>query len=500
MMRVNSTFSALRSRSEPQILFWGLALITLLSIWAGVALNFIYLAGLPLALLVVYWATMDIRTLYFLMLAFIPISTEVVLPNGFGTDLPDEALIIGLFLVSIPFVLSRVHRISSQFLLHPISLLLLLHLAWIFLCTLQSQLLFVSVKYLLAKTWYIAVFYCLTGYFIDRVEQYQRLFWWVFWPLMFTVLVTMIRHAQSGFSFAEINFVLWPFYRNHVNYAVLLSLFFPLLWFAPVSYPRFSLRWYAWVGSIGFLLLAIYFTYTRAAYAAIVMAAGAYVVIRWRLMRPVLGLAGLALLAGFLYLSYDNNYLDFAPEFNRTISHEDFGNLMEATYKMEDISTMERVYRWVAAFQMSLDRPWMGFGPGNFVNFYESYTVTSFQTYVSDNPEGSGVHCYFLMTLVEQGYLGMIIFIALSFMVLIQAEKIYHQCSDVFRRRIIMAVSLCTVVMDAFLLINDMVETDKMGSFFFICMAILVNQDLENKRSRPAIRAESHPPDSASPL
>jgi len=42
-------------------------------------------------------------------------------------------------------------------------------------------------------------------------------------------------------------------------------------------------------------------------------------------------------------------------------------------------------------------------------------------------------------------------------------------------------VTLCTVVMDAFLLINDMVETDKMGSFFFICMAVLVNQDRQNK-------------------
>jgi O-antigen ligase len=230
------------------------------------------------------------------------------------------------------------------------------------------------------------------------------------------------------------------------------------------------------------MLLAIYFTYTRAAYAAILLAAGAYFVIRWRLLRLVLAGLGVVIFVGFLYLSYDNNYLDFAPEFNRTISHEDFGNLMEATYKMEDISTMERVYRWVAAFQMSFERPWMGFGPGNFVNFYQSYTVNNFETYVSDNPEGSGVHCYYLMTLVEQGYIGVLIFIALSFMVLLQGEKIYHRCADPMRRRIIMALTLSTVVMDAFLLINDMVETDKMGSFFFICMAILVNQDLENKR------------------
>ena len=168
-MRADFGISSLRSGSELQILFWVLAAITLLSIWAGVALNFIYLAGLPLLLLVGYWAMMDLRTLYFLMLACIPISTEVVFPNGFGTDLPDEALIIGLFLVSIPFLFYNIHRISSKFLLHPIALMLILHLAWIFLCTLQSKMLFVSVKYFLAKTWYLAVFFCLTGYFIDRV-------------------------------------------------------------------------------------------------------------------------------------------------------------------------------------------------------------------------------------------------------------------------------------------------------------------------------------------
>jgi hypothetical protein len=39
-------------------------------------------------------------------------------------------------------------------------------------------------------------------------------------------------------------------------------------------------------------------------------------------------------------------------------------------------------------------------------------------------------------------------------------------------------VLLSTVVIDAFLIINDLIETDKVGSFFFLAMAILVNQDL----------------------
>lgn len=480
-MHVDSELSINRASSVPQLLFGVLAVLTLLSIWAGVALNFIYLAGLPLVLLVIYWTVMDIRTIYFLLMACIPLSTEIVLPNGFGTDLPDEALLVGLFLVSMPLAIYNSRRISSQFILHPISLMLLLHFSWILLCTLNSKLLLISVKYAVAKTWYLAVFYCLTGYFISQKEQYRKLFWWVFWPLMFTVVVIMVRHALTGFSFAEINFVLRPFYRNHVSYAGLLALFFPWLWFAPVRFPRLSLRWFLMLGSMLLLLAAIYFTYTRAAYIAVLMAVGAFYVIKFRLIRPVLAMAGVGLVLLFLYMSYDNKYLDFAPDYNKTISHENFGNLMEATYKMEDISTMERVYRWVAAFQMSFDYPWMGVGPGNFVNFYQSYAVTSFQTYVSDNPEGSGVHCYYLMTLVEQGYIGLILFIALSFLVLIQAEKIYHRCADPHRKRIIMAVTLCTVVIDAFQLINDMVETDKMGSFFFVCMAILVNQDIKNR-------------------
>ena len=182
-MHVDSELFIKRASSAPQVLFGVLAVLTLLSIWAGVALNFIYLAGLPLVLLVIYWTVMDIRTIYFFLMACIPLSTEIVLPNGFGTDLPDEALIVGLFLVSIPLAIYNLRRISSQFILHPISLMLLLHFSWILLCTLNSKLLLISVKYAVSKSWYLVVFYCLTGYFIYQKEQYRKLFWWVFWAV-----------------------------------------------------------------------------------------------------------------------------------------------------------------------------------------------------------------------------------------------------------------------------------------------------------------------------
>ena len=182
-----------------------------------------------------------------------------------------------------------------------------------------------------------------------------------------------------------------------------------------------------------------------------------------------------------------NNYLEFAPDFEKTITHTSFDNLVEATYKGEDISTMERFYRWVAGMYMARAEPATGFGPGNFYNFYRSYTVTSFRTYVSDNPEKSGIHSYYLMTLVEQGFPGLLFFILLCFFVLIKGEVIYHQTKDPTRRKNIMTILMSMVAIYALLLINDMIETDKVGTFFFMNMALLVNMDLANKEEKKEI-------------
>ena len=139
---------------------------------------------------------------------------------------------------------------------------------------------------------------------------------------------------------------------------------------------------------------------------------------------------------------------------------------------------MERVYRWVAAGHMAPERPVLGWGPGNFVNFYEQFTVISFQTYVSDNPERSGVHSYFFMLVVEQGVPGLLFFIILLFAFLVQGERLYHCLAPYpFQQRMLMGAMLSMIVITAFLLINDLVETDKIGSFFFINLAILVRMD-----------------------
>jgi O-antigen ligase len=140
---------------------------------------------------------------------------------------------------------------------------------------------------------------------------------------------------------------------------------------------------------------------------------------------------------------------------------------------MEDISTMERLYRWVAGFEMVGERPVFGFGPNNFYINYEQYALSAFQTYVSDNPDQSGVHNYYLMTAVDQGLPGLFIFLALLFVTLILGEKAFHSSVHQEDRQIIMTALVSLIIIMSLNLINDMMETDKVGSFFFIAIAIV---------------------------
>lgn len=456
----------------------------LLSIFAFAITQAYFILVVPAALLLFYFTLSDFRKIFFLLLCFIPLSTEVTLPNGFSTDLPTEPLIVGLMGVFFLYVLRYPKAVDVAFLKHPITLLLLLHIGWMLIASVQSSEVFVSVKFLLAKIWYIVTFYFLAGHLLKNEKDLRQAFWFVFIPLIGTIFIVLLRHAQYGFSFEMVYRVLSPFFRNHVTYAAIMAIMVPWLWFARYWYPTWSTRWWLLLGALLLLIVAIQLSYTRAAYLAIFVAAGAYFMIRWRLTKLALAGAAVVAVTGLMYLGTDERYLELAPNYERTVTHTDFGNLIEATYQLEDISTMERVYRWVAAFQMIGDKPWFGFGPGNFYNFYKGYTVTSFRTYVSDNPEQSGVHSYYLMTLVDQGIPGLIIFALLLFGALIYGESIYHRTKNINNRRIVMIALLMIVVISLLQLINDLIETDKVGPFFFISLALLVNVDLQNRKTK----------------
>ncbi|UOQ70152.1 O-antigen ligase family protein [Hymenobacter cellulosilyticus] len=168
----------------------------------------------------------------------------------------------------------------------------------------------------------------------------------------------------------------------------------------------------------------------------------------------------------------------YAPDFEKTVFNgHNFEKHLEATYKLEDVSGMERVYRWVAAARMISEKPITGSGPSTFYPEYKRFTVKSFRTYVSDNPEKSTTHNYFLLQLAEQGFPGFLLFVILFGTALVMVENLYHRSHSAQNRRVVLAAGLSLVVIIFHLLLNELVEVDKVGSFFYIAMALLMRAE-----------------------
>lgn len=465
-----------------RIQFIGLALVQLISCVAAILLNKMLLMLVPVGVVIGYLAIVDFRKLFLLLFFLIPISFEFYFPNGLATDLPTEPLMILLTIVFIFYVLSDPGVVQRQFITHPLILLLIVHLFWIGFLLLHTEDFIVSLKFFLAKFWYISVFTFLGGILVRERKQFVPVFWCVLIPLLIATIIILIHHGTYGFRFDNVNDSVVPFFRNHVNYAALLTVFFPFVLNARKWYNKGDMRRQLLNIAILIFLTGIFFSYTRAGWLSLVVAAMAFWLVRKHLLRLAVISGFAAVLLFVLYMWSDNRYLSFSPEFEKTIYHAELSEHLEATIGLQDVSSAERVYRWVAAFHMFNDRPLTGYGPHNFYPYYKHFTVTSFETYVSDNEEKSTVHNYFLLMLVEQGIIGFLIFFCLVLAIFIKGEAIYKATRDEHEKRWMMAIILCLVIILVHIMLSDLLEVDKVGPFFFLAIAVLVNQDIRNKK------------------
>lgn len=437
---------------------------------------------IPFGFLAFIWGVQDFRRLYLMMWAAIPFSMEVDLPGGLSTDLPAEPLMwLSCFLL-IGYLYLYYREIDFSFILHPVFVILVLHFFWIIMTSITSNEPLISAKYTLAKSWYLVCFVFIPLILFRDILDFRQWGLFVLIPLLGTIVIILYRHSQYGFSFETINNAVIPIYRNHVDYACSLGVALPYVWLLRKWFTGISGKMLLFL-SLTLILAGIYFSYTRAAWLCIPVAIIVYFMIRLRLMRFVipLALAGLILIVG--WLAYENAYLEYAPDYEKAISHKKFDALVSATYKMEDISTVERFYRWVAGFYMVKENPVMGFGPATFYSFYHNYVDRHFTTYVSDNPERSGMHNYYLMIAVEQGLAGLAIFLLLVIFVLVYGEKLFHQISPGPNKQVLTA-ALISFCCNLFVLtLNDMVETDKLGSYFFFSIAIVIIYGMKMRHS-----------------
>jgi O-antigen ligase len=449
-----------------------ISVTTLASAAAVLTDNLRILAAAPL-LLILSIVARDLRLLYHILLFTIPFSAEVDLTPALGTDLPDEPLMWLLSALLIIEALSHPERIRWEAgrVGRLVATLLLLHLAWIGVSTVLSTHPVLSVKHLVAKGWYVTALCFGSWHFLRSMADVKRAVGVLTAAMSVATVYVLTRHIGLGLGFDTVNLSVEPFFRNHVNYGALLACLSPV----PVAaYLLFPKRRILLAPLIALWLAALFFSFSRGAWLAVAAGFITVTAIRYRILWQMAILGMVVMLSGLLYLAQGNRYLDFSPEYERTIHHPEFGDHLEATYRMKDISTMERFHRWIAAFRMSEGHLLHGYGPNSFYHEYRSHTVHAFRTYVSDNPEKSTVHNYLLLLLVEQGLPGMLLFIALVLAMMHAVAGWYHRAPTREERIAAASVSAVIAAIVVLNMLSDLVESDKVGTLFFLCIGVLI--------------------------
>ena len=278
-----------------------------------------------------------------------------------------------------------------------------------------------------------------------------------------------------------------PFFPNHVNYSSMLVCVLPVSWcvwkLTPADDPR--RKWILYGISIG--LIGLVFAYSRGAWIALLLGILAVWVVRKKMMGYLVAMAVSGVVISTVWLVTDRNYLLVEPYHDRTVFHTGFGEPILATVEMKVVSNAERFYRWIAGARMLAAKPITGFGPNSFYLHYRPYTVSRFETWVSNNPEHSTVHNYFILIALEQGVPGLLLFCVLYFGMLLQAQKLYHRFQSLFYRTVALTVSIMLVMIGIVNCLSDMVETDKIGSLFWLCLGMIVLLDEKSREERHAI-------------
>ncbi|WP_264897704.1 O-antigen ligase family protein [Sediminibacterium sp. TEGAF015] len=429
-----------------------------------------------------FWITRNTEQLYWCFLLVLPLSTEFNFTPGLGLDLPGEPLLIGLtffMLGSVIYQPSQYRKLFNS----GIAKWLVIYFSWMTISACYAENTWLATKFILAKVWYILPLVFLTAFIHTQKPNFKKLAYMLCIPLLFVVIQAQIRHGIYGFEFIAIKKAMAPFFRNHVNYAAMLVCLLPIGWllhqFSNNSYRK---KWIGIALIIG--ISGLFFAYSRGAWLALLVGILGYYLIRKNVLGTFICLGIITVFISLFLLLTENRFLVFAPEHDETIFHENFSDHLSATVGLKDISNAERFHRWVAGCRMIAERPITGFGANSFYPTYQPYTIAPFKTWVSNNPEHSTIHNYYLLLAVEQGIPALIIFGGFLIYLLLQAQKLFHDFQQSYYRMIAMATGIILLMIASLNLSSDLIETDKIGGLFWLCAGIILTLQQLLKREQ----------------
>jgi O-antigen ligase len=369
---------------------------------------------------------------------------------------------------------------------HPVTIAILINLSWLFITTLTSSMPVVSFKHLLARLWFVVVFYFLGTQLFANLHNIKKFIWAYVIPLLGVIVYTMVRHAQNGWTQKTAHWVMYPFYNDHTAYAAIIALFLPvMLALSRNTYSELKNRIVAWLVFL-VLLVAMMFSYTRAAWISLMIAALVYVVFILRVRIWLLFVGGVLLLILFFMFRTE---VTMKLEKTKEQSSTDFGAHIKSVSNITtDASNLERINRWQSALRMFRERPFLGWGPGTYQFQYAPFQLSKEMTFISTNAGNRGnAHSEYIGPLAESGVLGMLTFILIAALMIYRGTVLYFRLNDKEAKLIVLGVLLGLITYLIHGTLNNFLDTDKASIPFWGFIAILVAIDVRTQEGSQQI-------------
>jgi O-antigen ligase len=453
--------------------------------------------ALPFILALLFVVIFSFDKIIYLIVLFAPLSLTLsrIMP-GFGFDmfLPTEPLLVGLLVV---FLLKLIHEreFDKKILTHPVSLAIYINLLWIFLTALTSTMPIVSIKFLLARIWFVVGLYFLTAKIFSEGKNIEKYVGLYVISLVIVIFYTLNRHTGYGIWNKQVaNFVCSPFYKDHTSYGAALAMYLPFM--AMFSFGGFVSRKVKIFSVIGLVILLVGFvlSYTRAAWLSMIVAIVVYGIVKLKIRFKPLFITSVTVL--ILFFTFQDQIF-MSLEKNSEQSSADFKtHLSSMTNITSDASNLERLNRWNCAIQMFQQKPFFGYGPGTYMFQYAPFQLNANRTIISTNSaDGGNAHSEYLGPLSESGVLGLLTFLLIIGVVIYTAVHTYMRLSDKRLKSIVLAafIGLVTYYIHGFL--NNFLDTDKLSVPFWGFTAMIVAIDIYsgNQIQAEKIRTETSP-------
>jgi putative inorganic carbon (HCO3(-)) transporter len=477
---MNSEFSF----SYRQIIY--IVLSTMILVGISFALNYYYLLFLP-AFFFIALGFFFKPDLFFYFLAFItplsinPADAEL---GKLSLSIPSEP-IAAILVVFFFLLLVTTNKVDRKFLLHPISIIIYIYFIWMGICTMTSEEKLVSIKFVIAKTWFIVPCYFLAGVFFQENKSIIRYMFLFVLGITLVSTYNVIHLSQYGFEDKPSQWTMQPFFKDHAILGAVVAINIPLcLGLIKLTGKNFINR----TSLIFFLLILVFciiVTYSRAAWVSVVPALLLYLIFVFRIRFKWI------MLVVFIGLGYAIVHMDsiiMNMEQNKVAGSDDIEKNAESISNIStDPSNLERINRWACAIEMWKDRPYVGWGPGTYMFEYAPFQLRRNYTEISTNFGDVGnAHSEYLGPLAETGFPGLLIFICLLFATFYFAFKA-HWNTDSKINKILICTAACGLVTyftHGFL--NNFLDTDKASNIFWPLIAVIVAMDVRNQNEKEA--------------